>query len=169
MFHPTRDEFLEYAKRGNLVPVYRESACRSGDARFGVFEIARAGHPPEHGDSPFCWNRSKGANKLRGIRSSASILPASLPFPQTPLVRMGEGTGVRADSLDAVRDALRKYRAVNVPGLPRFTGGAVGFLTYDVVNQFERIRTHRNGNYQAYPLARFAGRRVYARRYADCV
>ncbi|OQY81598.1 MAG: anthranilate synthase component I, partial [Chloroflexi bacterium UTCFX4] len=58
----------------------------------------------------------------------------------------------QGDSLDAARDALKNYRAVSVPGLPRFTGGAVGFLTYDIVNQFERIHTHRNGNYQAYPL-----------------
>jgi anthranilate synthase component 1 len=60
--------------------------------------------------------------------------------------------GAEGDSLEQVRSALQVYRAVNVPGLPRFTGGAVGFLTYDIVNQFERIRTHRNGNYQDYPL-----------------
>ncbi len=39
---------------------------------------------------------------------------------------------------DALREALRP-RAVPLPDLPRLTGGAVGYLTYDAVRLFERI------------------------------
>jgi anthranilate synthase component 1 len=45
------------------------------------------------------------------------------------------------DVLWALRDWLRGYRAVALPGLPRFAGGAVGYLGYDLVRDFERLPT----------------------------
>ena len=39
----------------------------------------------------------------------------------------------------AVRDLLRQFQPVSVPGLPRFQGGAVGYLAYDMVHHMERL------------------------------
>jgi anthranilate synthase component 1 len=39
----------------------------------------------------------------------------------------------------AVRDLLRRFQPVPVPGLPRFQGGAVGYMAYDLVRHFERL------------------------------
>jgi anthranilate synthase component 1 len=36
-------------------------------------------------------------------------------------------------------DRMRSLPAAQVPGLPRFTGGAVGFLGYDIVRSIERL------------------------------
>ena len=41
--------------------------------------------------------------------------------------------------LDHLGQTLRRYPAVEVPGLPRFTGGAVGFVGYDVVRSIEKL------------------------------
>src|SRR5262249_35992850 len=41
--------------------------------------------------------------------------------------------------LVAVRDLLKQFQPVPVPGLPRFQGGAVGFLAYDMVHHMERL------------------------------
>src|SRR5438552_13801523 len=41
--------------------------------------------------------------------------------------------------LVAVRDLLRQFQPVAVPGLPRFQGGAVGYLAYDMVHHMERL------------------------------
>jgi anthranilate synthase component 1 len=41
--------------------------------------------------------------------------------------------------LDAIRNLLRRVQPVPVPGLPRFQGGAVGFLGYDMVRHMERL------------------------------
>ena len=41
--------------------------------------------------------------------------------------------------LIAVRDLLKQFQPVPVPGLPRFQGGAVGFLAYDMVHHMERL------------------------------
>ena len=34
---------------------------------------------------------------------------------------------------------MKKYRAVAVPGLPRFTGGAVGFIGYEFIDDIEPV------------------------------
>jgi anthranilate synthase component I len=46
---------------------------------------------------------------------------------------------VLGSPLDHLGALLRRQRSVRVPGLPRFTGGAVGYLGYDVVRTLERL------------------------------
>ncbi|MBI4636046.1 MAG: anthranilate synthase component I, partial [Candidatus Rokubacteria bacterium] len=47
--------------------------------------------------------------------------------------------------LEALRELLRQFRPVGVQGLPRFQGGAVGYLAYDMVHHMERLpRTARD-------------------------
>jgi len=132
MFQPSRDEFLEYAKRGNLVPVFRELPADL-ETPVSVYLKLRGN------DNSFLLESVEGGEQIARY-SFIGVNPARV-------ISLQQG-----DSLDAVRDALKNYRAVSVPGLPRFTGGAVGFLTYDIVNQLERIRAHHNGNFQEYPL-----------------
>jgi anthranilate synthase component 1 len=43
------------------------------------------------------------------------------------------------DPLEALRRLLAEFRPVAVPGLPRFQGGAVGYLAYDMVRHMERL------------------------------
>ncbi len=43
---------------------------------------------------------------------------------------------------EVVKRVLREHRPANVPGLPPFTAGAVGYFCYDVVRQLERIGDH---------------------------
>jgi anthranilate synthase component 1 len=50
----------------------------------------------------------------------------------------GASRRLRTDLASALRMQIGGG-AVEVPGLPRFTGGAVGFLTYDAVRLFERL------------------------------
>ena len=60
----------------------------------------------------------------------------------TLIMQNGQSETLSAASgnpLDALRDLMRGYRAVPVAGLPRFTGGLVGYLAYDIVRRFERI------------------------------
>jgi anthranilate synthase component 1 len=43
------------------------------------------------------------------------------------------------DPLEALRRLLTEFKPVAVPGLPRFQGGAVGYLAYDMVRHMERL------------------------------
>jgi anthranilate synthase component 1 len=41
--------------------------------------------------------------------------------------------------LDHMAETMRRHPPVSLPGLPRFTGGAVGYIGYDVVRTLERL------------------------------
>ncbi len=45
----------------------------------------------------------------------------------------------RRDPLHLIQETLARRRAIPLPGLPPFSGGAVGYLSYDVVNFFEEL------------------------------
>jgi len=43
------------------------------------------------------------------------------------------------DPLNVLRDFMKRFKPASVPGLPRFWGGLVGYLTYEMVSFFEAI------------------------------
>ncbi len=43
------------------------------------------------------------------------------------------------DPLDVLRETLARWRPIRVPGLPRFTGGLVGYFGYDLVRFMEQL------------------------------
>ena len=61
-----------------------------------------------------------GRYSMVGVQSSDELL-----------ISVGE------DPLPAIESKLKKIRQVSHPDLPPFTGGAVGFISYDCVNYFE--------------------------------
>jgi anthranilate synthase component 1 len=48
----------------------------------------------------------------------------------------------REHPLKVVKQLLRQHRPAKLEGLPPFTGGAVGYCSYDMVRQLERIGEH---------------------------
>lgn len=59
-------------------------------------------------------------------------------------MRSGPGLEVQGDPLLAVEKELSPYRYISLPALPKFTGGAMGYIAYDCVHYFEP-RTARSG------------------------
>src|SRR6185369_8758698 len=45
----------------------------------------------------------------------------------------------RGELLPVVRELLGEHKPAHVPGLPPFASGAVGYVAYDVVRQFEKL------------------------------
>ncbi|BFZ58235.1 anthranilate synthase component 1 [Savitreella phatthalungensis] len=58
------------------------------------------------------------------------------------VTRTGPGHGEQVDPLIGLEHELSQYRTISVPGVPAFTGGAIGFVSYDCVRYFEP-RTER--------------------------
>ncbi|WVQ81452.1 anthranilate synthase component I [Cryptococcus sp. DSM 104549] len=54
-------------------------------------------------------------------------------------IRTGEGFDVTGDPLKALEKELQPYRFAKIPEIAAFTGGAVGFITYDSVAHFEPV------------------------------
>ena len=57
--------------------------------------------------------------------------------------RGGEVTELGEKPLDLLKAHLRAYRSPAIPGLPPFTGGAIGFFGYDLLQYYEKLPAHR--------------------------
>jgi anthranilate synthase component I len=146
MYAPTLDEFKDLASQGNLIPVTRRlladfetplSAYRkiTGMGESFLFESVEGG---EHlgrysfvGCSPRAVIRQTDVNVdvLENGRCTARYVIAHSNPEKKP--------GIVRDGLEVVEQVLNQYRAVPVQGLPRFTGGAIGFIGYEFIHDIE--------------------------------
>ena len=124
-YHPTLDEVKRLAagQNGNLVPVYREINADLETPVSAYLKIAR-------GPYSFLLESVEGGERL----ARYSFLGTG-PYK---VVKTGPGQPQGAvDPLLLVERELSSYRPVTVPGLPRFLGGAIGYLAYDCIRYFE--------------------------------
>lgn len=136
MYQPKLTEFEALAKRGNLIPVYREILA---DIETPVSVLKKL----QHKDHVYLLESVEGGEKWG--RYSFIGTDAGVVFKvRGPSVIMEEKGRVssrehQGDPLNAMRGLLGRYRPVATPGLPRFFGGAVGYLGYDMVRYFEKL------------------------------
>src|SRR3977135_312830 len=119
-----RDAFLERAKNGGIVPVIREVVT---DADTPVAAFAKIARPPfafllESLVGGERWARYTflGTDPREGWRYRGNLVERWTRA--TGWATAGE----TADPIGHLAQQLRALPAVEVPGLPRFTGGAVG-------------------------------------------
>lgn len=131
---PTREEFRDLANRGNLIPVYTEliADCETPVSAFQ--KIDDGGHS--------FLLESAETNDQVGRYSFVGSSPRTIFESNGKKIRITEDGGVReyeatGDPLGELQKLMARYRCVEIPGLPRFIGGAVGYLAYDVVRFFE--------------------------------
>lgn len=143
MYHPSLEEFSNLAQSGNLVPVYRELPADL-ETPVSVYLKLR-------GDTEsFLLESVEGGEQLARY-SFIAINPSRVLKLSRDRITIYNHHGAEnfalgdRDLLAALRDFLAPYRAVPIPGLPRFFGGAVGFFSYDIVRRIERLpATARN-------------------------
>jgi anthranilate synthase component 1 len=138
MYSPTADEFLKLAPQGNLIPVARRiladletplSAYRKirGQGESFLFESVEGG---EHvGRYSFV-----GCNPRAVIRQDGQHIQMFENGRVTESFVVGRDV---KDGLEVVERVMEKFRAVATPGLPRFTGGAIGFIGYEFIHDVE--------------------------------
>jgi anthranilate synthase component 1 len=140
-FVPDRTGFLELTRRGRLAFVYREVLA---DTDTPVSAYAKLGRGPYS----FLLESVVGGEKWAaysfvGVRPRAVVRARG---EEIEVLAPGDGGAFRVTertrSADPVRyldDYLARFSPAVPPGLPRFFGGAVGWLAYDVVRSFERL------------------------------
>jgi len=159
MYSPTLDEFLTFAAQGNLIPVTRRiladletplSAYRKirGAGESFLFESVEGGEHLGRYSFVGCNPRAvikQTENRVEVIENGKvvekfTVAPSSRPSPpvREKVAKPDERESVR-DCLEVVERVMKKYRAVAVPGLPRFTGGAVGFIGYEFIHDVEPV------------------------------
>src|SRR5687768_16653920 len=162
--YPSLEQARELAKRGNLIPVYRELLADMETPVSVYRKIARGrysfllesveggerlarysfiGTEPEltvtlhRGVATIERHSTDGPatdrGAARGAIDSAGVSAASLNGAAGPTQQAFR------DPLDFIRQLLAPYRPVPLPDMPRFQGGAVGYLTYECVRYFEDL------------------------------
>lgn len=136
MVVPSLSDFKKLAAKGNLIPIVEEihfdwetpiSAFRKiDDGRFSfLLESVERGEK---------WGRYSflGSSSSHLFRSKGN---------EFEFLQKGEVLckGRERDPLRALESFLKNYRTIQCDSLPRFSGGAVGYLTYDLVRSFEKI------------------------------
>ena len=147
MYCPDFSTFTALAARGNLIPVYREIMADMDTpvSAFRKIDDGRYSFLLESIEGGEKWARYTflGSTPSVVIRSSGNTVE----------LLFADGNSIREDVDDPlafIRDYLARYRPVETADLPRFFGGAVGYLGYDMVRHFERLMTDKPALIGAY-------------------
>jgi anthranilate synthase component 1 len=148
VYYPTQAEFLKLAGQGNLIPVTRRiladletplSAYRKirGPGESFLFESVEGG---EHiGRYSFVGCNPRAIVRQQGQR--VDVIENGKITSQYDIKTRPDGSGAKTvrDGLEVVEEVMRRYKAVALPGLPRFTGGAIGFIGYEFIHDIEPV------------------------------
>jgi len=146
MFSPPFETFCTLADSGNLIPVYREIMADM-DTPVSAFKKI------DDGQFSFLLESIEGGEKW-GRFSFIGSAPSTIIRSKGNCVEViTNGVTTRHESpdpLNSVRDLLAQYSPVEIDGLPRFFGGAVGYLGYDMVRHFETLTAENPAVLQCY-------------------
>ncbi|MEX0786784.1 MAG: anthranilate synthase component I [Dehalococcoidia bacterium] len=132
-YTPTLDEIKKLSKLGNLAPIFREVPADLETPVSAFLKVARGKHS-------FLLESVEGGERLARY-SFIGTEPYRVLRNGTHPERNEEP----GDPLAQIEEELSKFTVAPVAGLPRFHGGAVGYLGYEVVRHFEpRVPAPRN-------------------------
>jgi len=141
-YTPDKKTFLEKARSGNLVPVWRELLADMDSPVSAYDKVREHLRRKDHASHTFLLESVEGGENVGRFSfiggTPRAILRAygrrvTLQTPRQPEKDVSQD----ADPLDVLKDYMARFKPVADPALPRFTGGAVGFLGYEAVQYFE--------------------------------
>ncbi|TPW17285.1 MAG: anthranilate synthase component I, partial [bacterium] len=135
---PTFSEWRRLSPAGNLLPIVREMPA---DLLTPVAAFLLIGGTESES---FLLESVEGGERLArySFLGRDPFLAVSMRGSQVTLDDHRKGTVTRTatdDPLGTIRGLLGRYRSIRVSGLPRFTGGAVGWFGYDTVRWIEEL------------------------------
>ncbi len=137
MFYPTFEDFEKLAKKGNLIPVYKEIVA---DMETPVSAFSKISSRSKYAYLLESVERGERLGRYSFISNSPSLIFKSKGRTvdiQTPHGKIH--TKEVDDPLQELAEIMQQYKPVKVDGLPLFWGGAVGYIGYDMVRFFESI------------------------------
>lgn len=147
----TFEEFAELSTRGTFVPVCKEVVADLLTPVSAFLKVA------EHSDHAFLLESVEGGEQV-GRYSFLGKDPFLLLRSEGGRTVIEEA-GTRRESeqsfIETLRGLMDKFRSPFVPGLPRFTGGAVGCLGYESAAWFEPSVARPDGQHAPGDAATF--------------
>jgi len=133
---PTFDEFAALALDYTVVPVYRQL---TGDTLTPVSAFCKL----QEGDWSFLFESVVGGERIgRYSFLGSGPFHSFEAYGNRTRTRTGSGKWIETEAADPLRvleEMIAAYRAPNLPALPRFCGGVVGYAGYDTVRYVEQL------------------------------
>jgi anthranilate synthase component 1 len=127
------------SRGGNLIPVYKEILA---DLDTPVSAFLKLGERPS-----FLLESLEGGEKWARY-SFLGVRPSKVITGRGRSIEITEAGGIGRletdDPIGFLREMMRAYRPVEAAGLPRFSGGLVGYLGYDMVRFIEKLPDRRS-------------------------
>ncbi len=131
---PSLEVFREKAGTCNIVPVFRDILADTDTPVSAFMKIYDGGdafllESVEGGEK---WGRYSflGASTKKVIRSKGRTIE---------VLEGGSATTTEGDPLEAIKDLMSAFRPASLDGVPRFFGGAIGYMGYDIVRHVEKL------------------------------
>src|SRR5947207_3034856 len=131
----TFDDFKDLAQRGTFVPVYKEIVADLLTPVSAFLKIA------EHSDYAFLLESVEGGEHVGrySFLGKDPFLILRSREGKTIVDRAGQTSESERPFIQTLRELMAGFHSPFVPGLPRFTGGAVGYVGYDAAAWFEPV------------------------------
>ena len=142
MKQTTFDEFVDLAKRATFVPVCKELVADLLTPVSAFLKIA------EHSDYAFLLESVEGGEHVGrySFLGKDPFLILRGKNGETEIEKAGVTSKAEKPFVDTLRELMNSFQSPFVPGLPRFTGGAVGYLGYDTAAWFEPTTARAEAN-----------------------
>jgi len=142
MFYPSKNEYIKIAEKYNLIPVYKEYIV---DTETPASMFVKTGGLEEYG---FLLESIEGSKKLArysfiGVGCDNLIKFDNGIFTLTVSKNKISEVNTRTPLLE-LEKIMKKNNIYKNPELDHFVGGAVGYLSYDLVKYFDRIPVGKN-------------------------
>jgi len=137
----TFDEFVDLAKRATFVPVVKELVADLLTPVSAFLKVA------EHSDYAFLLESVEGGEHVGrySFLGKDPFLILRGRNGQTVTERAGVTTDGDKPFIETLRELMNSFQSAFVPGLPRFTGGAVGYFGYETSAWFEPTAARKDG------------------------
>ncbi len=134
MIYPARQEFIKLSKRANVIPVYKEILA---DTLTPVSAFQKIGK-----GYSYLLESVEGQEKIARfsfIGAEPSIV-LKIKANSIEIDRCGKVKKyLTGDPLKEIEKIMSNFKTAEAKGLPRFSGGLVGYMGYDIVRFFENL------------------------------
>jgi anthranilate synthase component I len=134
MYSPSKKEFIELSKKGNLIPVFKEIIA---DTETPVSAFKKI-----EGKYSYLLESVEGGENLGrySFLGSDPILRVASKGNSIKVITKSGTKTIKGDPIEELKKILSRYKPVKVKGLPRFHGGLVGYFSYDIVRFIEKLK-----------------------------
>jgi len=134
MYFPSKQEFIKLSKKANVIPVYKEILA---DKLTPVSAFQKIGK-----GYSYLLESVEGQEKIARF-SFIGTEPSVILKSKAKSIEINKGGIVKKyltnEPLKEIEKMMSAFKAADVKGLPRFSGGLVGYMGYDMVRFFEDL------------------------------